>query len=84
MLYNHANWDTLPWTEVRPGVRRKAFTGEGATIALNELLPHHEPRPHKHPHEQIAYITGGQCDYHIEDHAGHPAQRHALRRGGGR
>lgn len=67
MLYNHANWDTLPWTEVRPGVRRKAFTGEGATIALNELLPHHEPRPHKHPHEQIAYITQGQCDYHIED-----------------
>ena len=48
-------------------MRRKAFTGEGATIALNELLPHHEPRPHKHPHEQIAYITEGQCDYHIED-----------------
>ena len=67
MLYNHANWDTLPWTEVRPGVRRKAFTGEGATIALNELLPHHEPRPHKHPHEQIADLTEGQCDSHIED-----------------
>lgn len=29
MIYNCANWAGLPWTEVRPGVRRKAFTGEG-------------------------------------------------------
>ena len=49
------------------GVRRKAFTGEGATFAMNELQPHHEPRPHKHPFEQIAYIAAGVCDYHIED-----------------
>lgn len=49
MIYNCANWADLPWTEVRPGVRRKAFTGEGATFAMNELQPHHEPRPHKHP-----------------------------------
>ena len=54
MIYNCANWADLPWTEVRPGVRRKAFTGEGATFAMNELQPHHEPRPHKHPYEQIA------------------------------
>ena len=27
----------------------------------------HEPRPHKHPFEQIAYIAAGVCDYHIED-----------------
>ena len=45
MIYNCANWADLPWTEVRPGVRRKAFTGEGATFAMNELQPHHEPRP---------------------------------------
>ena len=67
MIYNCANWADLPWTEVRPGVRRKAFTGEGATFAMNELQPHHEPRPHKHPFEQIAYIAAGVCDYHIED-----------------
>ena len=54
MIYNCANWADLPWTDVRPGVRRKAFTGEGATFAMNELQPHHEPRPHKHPYEQIA------------------------------
>lgn len=36
MIYNCANWADLPWTEVRPGVRRKAFTGEGATFAMNE------------------------------------------------
>lgn len=56
MIYNCANWADLPWTDVRPGVRRKAFTGEGATFAMNELQPHHEPRPHKHPYEQIAYV----------------------------
>lgn len=67
MIYNCANWADLPWTEVRPGVRRKAFTCEGATFAMNELQPHHEPRPHKHPFEQIAYIAAGVCDYHIED-----------------
>ena len=39
MIYNCANWADLPWTEVRPGVRRKAFTGEGATFAMNELSP---------------------------------------------
>ena len=35
MIYNCANWADLPWTEVRPGVRRKAFTGEGATFAMS-------------------------------------------------
>ena len=25
MIYNCANWADLPWTDVRPGVRRKAF-----------------------------------------------------------
>ena len=59
MIYNCANWADLPWTDVRPGVRRKAFTGEGTTFAMNELQPHHEPRPHKHPYEQIAYIAPG-------------------------
>lgn len=70
-MYCYANWDTLPWTQVRPGVRRKVFTGEGATVVLNELLPHHEPRPHQHPHEQIACITAGECDYHIEEQVFH-------------
>ena len=93
MKFNCANWDELPWTEVRPGVRRKAFTGEGATFAMNELQPHHEPKPHQHPYEQIAYIASGVCDYHIEGsgilpdvwrYAGNSAESGPLCRGGGR
>ncbi|GGC12267.1 cupin [Novosphingobium endophyticum] len=57
------DWDEMPWTRVREGVERKAFSGDGATIALNRLMPGHEPRPHAHPHEQIAYILSGRIRF---------------------
>ncbi len=58
-------WDEMPWTPVREGVERKAFSGEGATVAMNRLQPGHEPRPHSHPHEQIAYIISGQIRFFV-------------------
>ena len=54
MIYNCANWADLPWTEVRPGVRRKAFTGEGATFAMNELLRDIIPCPKR---ERVSTLT---------------------------
>lgn len=66
-MFNYSNWDDMEWEVVREGVRRKAFTGEGATIALNELEPKHEPRPHNHKFEQIVYILQGTCDFHVDD-----------------
>jgi quercetin dioxygenase-like cupin family protein len=59
------DWNTLPWERVREGVERKAFSGDGATVALNRLMPGHEPRPHHHPNEQIAYVIAGQIDFHV-------------------
>jgi quercetin dioxygenase-like cupin family protein len=59
------NWDEMDWTHVREGVERKAFSGEGATIALNRLMPGHAPRPHAHPHEQIAYILSGRIRFYV-------------------
>ena len=59
------DWNTVPWERVRAGVERKTFSGEGATIALNRLMPGHEPRPHQHPHEQIAYVLSGILEFHI-------------------
>lgn len=53
------DWNSIPWTPVREGVERKAFSGEGATVALHKLMPGHEPKPHSHPNEQIAYIMSG-------------------------
>ena len=59
------DWNSIPWEHVRNGVERKAFSGSGATVALNRLMPGHEPRPHHHPHEQIAYIMSGKIEFHI-------------------
>ena len=66
-MYLNANWDKLPWVDVRPGVRRKAFSSQGATLALNELQPHHAPNPHAPPQEQLVYLSGGTSDYHVGD-----------------
>ena len=46
-----ANWNTMSWEEVRKGVKRKVFTGEGATMSLNFIEPGHDPKPHSHVHE---------------------------------
>ena len=63
------DWSSIPWTPVREGVERKAFSGEGATVSLNRLMPGHEPRPHDHPHEQIVYILAGRIRFHIGDNS---------------
>jgi quercetin dioxygenase-like cupin family protein len=76
MDINKIDWNSIPWTNVRPGVDRKGFTGEGATVALHRLMPGHEPKPHSHPHEQIAYIMSGTIRFYI---AGEP---HLLGPGG--
>jgi len=60
-----ANWDSIPWEEVRTGVKRKVFTGEGATLSLNLLQPGHEPKPHSHVHEQLVYIIEGECEFNV-------------------
>lgn len=64
---NSVDWNALEWREIRPGVYRKAFTGEGATLALHKLEPGHTPSPHKHPYEQIVYILAGEVDFHVGD-----------------
>lgn len=61
------DWSKIEWQPVRRGIDRKAFSGEGATLALHRLQPGHEPRPHAHPYEQIVYIMKGQVDFHVGD-----------------
>lgn len=65
MNVNLSNFNDIEWEVVREGVKRKAFTGEGATIALNELTPGHAPKPHTHIHEQIVYIIQGEGDFNV-------------------
>ena len=65
MMPHSIDWNAIPWTKVRDGVERKAFSGAGATIALNRLQPGHAPNPHRHENEQIVYIMEGRADFHV-------------------
>jgi quercetin dioxygenase-like cupin family protein len=60
-------YDELRAVESRPGVSRRVFSGEGATLAFTTLEPGHEPNPHSHPHEQIVYILSGQVRFVVGD-----------------
>lgn len=71
MNVNLNNFNDIEWEIVREGVKRKAYTGEGATIAINELQPGHTPKPHSHPHEQIVYIMQGAGDFTVEGEVYH-------------
>lgn len=70
------NWNETPWVPVRDGVERKAFSGDGATLALHRLKPGHEPKPHSHEHEQIAYILAGTIRFTVGD------EEHIVKAGG--
>jgi quercetin dioxygenase-like cupin family protein len=60
-------WDDIPWEFMREGVERKLQSSKNATVQLTRLMPGHEPRPHSHPNEQIAYILAGQIDFFVND-----------------
>jgi quercetin dioxygenase-like cupin family protein len=63
----HAELDGLAHTEVRDGVTRQVFTGDGATLAWTTLAPGHTPRPHSHHYEQIVYIVSGRVRFVVGD-----------------
>ena len=62
-----ANSGKLGSTEVRYGVSRRVFTGDGATLAWTTLEPGHEARPHSHSYEQIVYIVSGRVRFTVGD-----------------
>lgn len=66
-MLNTGNFDKLKEKFLREGVSRKAFTGEGATVAINYFKPDHEPRPHSHKYEQIALILEGEAEFNVGD-----------------
>ncbi len=62
-----ARLQSLRETFARPGVRRRSFSGERATLAFTTLDPGHEPGPHSHPHEQIVHILAGRVRFVVGD-----------------
>lgn len=67
MPAHNVNWDAIDWVPVRPGMERKTFAGEGATLALFRIQPNHERLPHSHHYEQIVYMLHGTADFHVGD-----------------
>jgi len=61
------NWEAMEWRPVRRGIERKAFTGDGATVALHRISPGHEVLPHSHHFEQLVYIIDGEVDFTVGD-----------------
>jgi quercetin dioxygenase-like cupin family protein len=62
-----ATLEGLNATEVRAGVSRSVFSGDGATLAFTTLEPGHTARPHSHPHEQIVYVLEGELLFVVGD-----------------
>jgi quercetin dioxygenase-like cupin family protein len=50
----------LPMDEPWPGVRRRAFDSQGATVTQYEFEPGAEFPLHSHPQEQITLIAKGE------------------------
>ena len=61
------SFDELHAIQARPGVIRRVFSGENATLAFTTLDPGHAPNPHSHPHEQIVYILAGRARFVVGD-----------------
>ena len=64
---NVYRWAELPREQVREGVSRTAFRGEGALMVMNWLEPGMKKKPHSHPFEQLAYILSGNVRFEIGD-----------------
>jgi quercetin dioxygenase-like cupin family protein len=63
------NVDAMREVTARPGVHRKSFSGEHATVAWTTLEPGHAPLPHAHPEEQISHILSGRVRFVVGDDA---------------
>src|SRR5688500_17548367 len=61
------DWENIPWQTVRESIELKAFSGNIATLALQKLMPKHEPQPHRRTDDQIVYTIPGPIRFHVGD-----------------
>ncbi|MEU1603878.1 cupin domain-containing protein [Micromonospora matsumotoense] len=61
------NWDDIPATQVRPGVRRKVYATDEVLFAWHELAVGMDLNPHHHDDfDQLVLILGGRCNYYVD------------------
>jgi quercetin dioxygenase-like cupin family protein len=61
------NWDDLPVTQVRPGVKRRVYATDELMVAHHELEVGMTVNPHTHEHfDQLVYIAQGRANYYVD------------------
>jgi len=61
------NWEELPAEDVRPGVRRRAYSTDSVMFIMNELERGMAENPHIHTEfDQLAYIVEGEAEYFVD------------------
>ncbi|MBO4208322.1 cupin domain-containing protein [Micromonospora echinofusca] len=61
------NWDEIPATVIRPGVRRKVYSTDEVMLAWHELSVGMTLNPHRHDDfDQLVLILAGRCDYYVD------------------
>lgn len=63
------DWESIPYEDVRPGVRRRAFATRDVLLVMNECMPGMELNPHSHVFEQVVLIVSGRAIYHVDAEA---------------
>jgi unsaturated pyranuronate lyase len=59
------SFDNLPVDEPWPGVRRRAFDSQNATVTSYEFEPGARFPIHSHPQEQITLVQRGQVEFTV-------------------
>jgi quercetin dioxygenase-like cupin family protein len=57
----------LPRDEPYPGVTRRSFSTERATVTFYEFIPGASFPRHRHPQEQITYVQRGEVRFTVGD-----------------
>ncbi|MGH8862775.1 MAG: cupin domain-containing protein [Jatrophihabitantaceae bacterium] len=61
------NWDDIPVTQVRPGVRRRVYASDELIVAHHELEVGMLLNPHSHEDfDQLVYIASGRANYYVD------------------
>jgi quercetin dioxygenase-like cupin family protein len=63
------DWESIPYEDVRPGVRRRAFGTPDVLLVMNECEPGMALKPHSHDFAQVVLIVAGHAIYHVDSNA---------------
>ncbi|WP_200304351.1 cupin domain-containing protein [Streptomyces adelaidensis] len=67
LFHTVVNWDEMPVTQVRPGVRRRVYATDEVMICHHELEIGMTLNPHRHDDfDQLVQIAEGRANYYVD------------------